>query len=141
MTIQDTLLAFLAAHGEPLSVLCRAETATTQPELAALVDRAIRTARESERTHVAHVLYLALDDPANGGPGLAQDFAVVAEEHPLNDGEIWYRGYRCPQGVGPGKPYFDTGLYWRDPEQVKRRIVGLYRACRTIAMPEGTNAA
>jgi hypothetical protein len=98
-----------------------------------LADLAIRTAPEHNRTHVAQVVKLALDNPANGGSGDAQDFAVLPEPNQAT-GEMWYRGYRCPEGVGPGKPHHDTGLFWRYPEQVARRIVGLYVA-RTIQMP------
>jgi hypothetical protein len=133
-TIQEHLVAFFAAHGLPLSTIGQAEASTTRQEWEALADKAIRTAPEHNRTHVAHTLKLALDSPQNGGPGLAQDFAVLPEPN-LSTGETWYRGFRCPEGIGPGKPHYDTGLFWRDPAQVARRIVGLYVA-REIKMPQ-----
>lgn len=134
MTIQETLAAFLAAHGFHLSTIAEAHDSTTRLQWEALADKAIRSAPEHNRTHVAHTLKLALDNPDNGGPGVAQDFAILPEvNHAL--GETWYRAYRCPEGTGPGKPHFDTGMCWRYPEQVARRIVGLYVA-REIKMPE-----
>jgi hypothetical protein len=133
-TIQEQLVAFLAAHGLPLSTIGQAEASTTRQEWEALADKAIRTAPEHNRTHVAHTLKLALDSPQNGGPGVACDFTILPE---VNVGlrEIWYRAFRCPKGIGLGKPHYDIGLCYRYPEQVKRRIVGLYVA-REIKMPE-----
>src|SRR5579872_6433026 len=126
MTIQETLMALLASHGEHEWAKYASES-QTRSEWQHCADIAIRSAPEHNRTHVAQVVKLALDNPSNGGDGEAQDFAVLPEPNQAT-GELWYRGYRCPQGVGPGKPHFDTGLFWRNPEQVKRRIVGLYVA-------------
>lgn len=128
-TIQNALMAILASQGQHKEAQ-EALASTERGQWNRLVDHAIRTAPEHNRTHVAYVLKLALDDPSTGGPGIAQDFAIVAEENKCT-GAMWYRACIVPTN---GR-CIDAGLFGPDPEVIKRRIVGLYVA-REILMPE-----
>lgn len=140
MKIQDILGAFLSAHGKH-DLAAEAFASTARLEWEKLVDDCIRTAPEAERTHVAHTVKLALDAPANGGPGHAQDFEIRREPRRLplvlgaiavDDGAPMYRAYMMAKLGGAT----DAGLASEDIEKLKRRIVGLYVA-REIKVVEG----
>lgn len=125
-------MAFLAAEGEH-DAAQEALASTTRAEWNRLVDLAIRMAPEDNRTHVAHVLKLALDNIEFGGAGLAVDFIIEPEANPCT-GAMWYRAYMLQQVDGITQR-IDAGLYGPDAETIKRRTVGLY-VVRNIQMPE-----
>jgi hypothetical protein len=119
MGIREKLTAFLAAQGQH-DAAQRALISDTRNDWEGLADIAIRTAPEWNRTHVAHTLKLALDDPANGGAGVAEDFELRAEPHPFLSGAqpIW-RAYHVTTGAY-------TGLLALYRDQIERRVIGSY---------------
>lgn len=129
MKIQETIAAFLASQGqhkEAEEVLASNSRGTW----VRLGDHAIRTAPETNRTHVAHVIQLALDTPENGGAGMACDFVIKAEAHPVQAGVIQYRAWLVKvQGT---RELHDAGLVAPEVATLERRIVGLYIARRII---------
>lgn len=139
MKIQDILGAFLSAHGKH-ALATEAFESTSRAVWNRLGDEAIRSAPEYNRTHVAQVVKLALDDPENGGPGDAQDFEIRPEARrttlvlgavAMPDTKPMYRGYMMAKLGGAT----DCGLASDDIENLKRRIVGMYVA-RTITVVE-----
>jgi hypothetical protein len=123
VNIQEILGSFLSAYGE--HELARlAYESTTRNDWVRLGDETIRRASEHNRTHTAHAVKLALDNPKNGGPGRAVDFEMRSEQH-CNMPEItmWRAWMIQPEG-----PAVDCGLASADKDVLKRRIVGSYVA-------------
>lgn len=122
MKIQEIIAAFLAAqgqHAEAIDALASVDRTTWLK----LVDHAIRTAPEHNKTHVAHVLTYLMDRPENGGLNAAEDFVIKPEPHREQTGVTVYRAWRVLKtGLD------DTGLAGIDQDKVIRRVVGLYVA-------------
>ena len=57
-------------------------------------DKAIKAASPEARLDMAMRIKLALDDPADGGPGLARDFEIRKHDHPWKPGTFIYRIYK-----------------------------------------------
>lgn len=126
-TIQGILGAFLSAHGKH-DLATQAFESTDRKDWLRLGDEAMRSAPEHNRTHVAHIVKLALDSPANGGPGEAQDFEIRRIPHPLNAEQFIFKAY-----FADGK---EAGFSHHDVGPVARRLVGMY-VVRCIQYPEG----
>lgn len=124
MTIQETLAAFLSAHGQH-ALAQQALQSAHRLDWVRLGDEAIRSAPEYNRTHVAHTIKLALDAPENGGGNSALDFEMRPEPHVEQPGITMYRAWVLPRDSSVAE---DAGLACADPETLKRRIVGLYTA-------------
>lgn len=118
MKIQETLGAFLSAHGKH-ELAAEAFESTDRNTWVKLADEAIRSAPEFNRTHTAQVIKLALDAPENGGPGEAEDFVIRTEENPVLAGIPIYRAYKS------GTMEY-CGLASNDKEKLARRLVGMY---------------
>lgn len=119
-TIQEILGVILAANGE-MEASNEAFTAATPAQFARLGDLAIRTTPEYNRTTVACNVKLALDEPANGGSGLAADFEIRREENPVTGG-TWYKGYQ----LRPGDEPLYVGFASPDKGTLARRLVGMF---------------
>ena len=115
----EVIAVLLASQGQHDDAQA-AFACTDRDVLIALGNNAIRTAPEHNRTHVAQVVKLALDNPENGGPGVAADF-VSKPEINHGTGETWYRAYRKESHSD-----VDLGLIGRTQAQILRRVVGLY---------------
>ena len=135
MKIQEIIAAFLASQGQHKQAE-EALAATDRRDWQRLVDETIRTAPETNRTRVARALKLTMDRPANGGPGMAADFVIKAEPHPMQAGKVYYRAWRVPHIVPA--PLVDTGFVSDDLDALERRIVGMY-VVRRIAKPIANN--
>lgn len=133
MKIQEILGAFLSAHGKHAEA-ARAFESTDRLTWEHLADEAIRSAPESERTHVAHTVKLALDAPETGGPGQATDFEIRPETRRVpaiegaQPGEPIRTMYRAWMKDATEEKWHDCGLASEDISNLKRRIVGLYVA-------------
>lgn len=128
-TIQHILGAFLSAQGQH-ELARQAFESDNRLDWVRLGDEAIRSAPEYNRTHVAHVVKLALDSPDCGGPNLADDFELRKENDPLTTLPV-YRAYRLRPGVLPEY----MGLASREIDKLERRVVGMYVA-RNITKTE-----
>ena len=116
MTIQETLGAFLSAHGKH-ELAAQAFAAISRNDFVRLGDEAMRSAPEAERARVAHVVKRQLDSVAYGGPGLAEDFEIRKGTNPAN-GNPLYRAYR------PNGEYMCLAAH--EPEKIYARLVGMY---------------
>ena len=67
---------------------------------------AIENASPETRFDVAHRIKLAIDDPANGGPGYARDYEIRQHPHPMIPGETIYRIYN-DQGEPAGLMHWE----------------------------------
>jgi len=54
---------------------------------------AIENAPQALRFETAHRIKLALDDPANGGPGFAKNYELRKHVHPFQPDRFVYRAY------------------------------------------------
>lgn len=122
MKIQEIIAAFLTAQGQHAEA-SEAFASNDRATWTKLVDHAIRTAPEYNKTHVCHVLTYLMDRPENGGADTAIDFIIKPEAHPMQAGVRLYRAWR----VLPDK-LDDTGLVSNDADTLTRRVVGLYVA-------------
>ena len=90
---------------------------TADPWLLKLLgDRATEAAKA--RFDVARRVKLVMDDPANGGPGVAQDYEVRKHWHPFKPEVEVYRVY--------GKDGKRTGLMYEDRDVLLKSLVAVY---------------
>src|SRR5271157_2308016 len=92
MSLQSNLAEILLEVGLPKEARTALSTSHRWP-LTILGNKAILTASPDTRFHVAQRVKLALDDVANGGPGLAKDYEIRMHEHFYKKGEKLYRIY------------------------------------------------
>jgi hypothetical protein len=76
---------------------------------------AIESAMSDTRLEVARKIMLALDDPANGGPGWARDYEIRKHAHPMKPDTFVYRIYDTA-----GR---DVGLMYEDRDMVLKTLV------------------
>jgi hypothetical protein len=121
LTVQQQIAAFLSAQGQHHAAKLALES-TNRTEWTKLVEIAIRTAPEYNRTHVAHTLRYEMDKPVNGGANTAADFILKPEAHPMREGEQLNRAWM----INDNRTLSDTCMVSADVEALKRRVVGLY---------------
>jgi|SRR5208282_917819 len=76
---------------------------------------AIENATSDTRLEVARKLILALDNPANGGPGLAKDYEIRKHLHPMKPDTFIYRIYDTAG--------HDAGLMYENRDMVLKTLV------------------
>jgi hypothetical protein len=128
-TIQQVLGAFLSSHGQH-EAAAQAFEATDRVELNRLAEIAMRTAPAWNKTDACRVIKLAMDEPAMGGPGNAQDFEIRKEAHPFKANEFLYRAYVL-KAEGP----VDVGMVAPEIETIITRLVGAF-IVRNVKYPE-----
>src|SRR5271157_2258641 len=75
-------------------------------------------ATSDTRLEIAHKIKLAIDDPANGGPGLAKNYEVRKHVHPLQPDLFIYRAY--------DESGQNAGLMHWNKEMLVKTLVAVY---------------